>query len=110
MIGEGKGEAASACQEPSLRQGARHGRALFRVLKCQFGYRKVDYCGIAMNDAQVFVLLGSPISISPAFDLCPFDRKYGRKNRCTVKTLYQTLKTELAAASQCQPACYSEVT
>jgi IS5 family transposase len=27
------------------------------VLKCQFGYRKVRYPGIAKNGAQVFVLL-----------------------------------------------------
>jgi len=30
---------------------------VFRVLKCQFGYRKVRYCGIAKNGAQVFALL-----------------------------------------------------
>jgi IS5 family transposase len=30
---------------------------IFRVLKCQFGYRKVRYRGIAKNGAQVFVLL-----------------------------------------------------
>ncbi len=27
---------------------------VFRVLKCQFGYRKVRYRGIAKNGAQVF--------------------------------------------------------
>ena len=30
---------------------------VFRVLKCQFGYRRVRYRGIAKNGAQVFVLL-----------------------------------------------------
>ena len=30
---------------------------VFRVLKCQFGYRKVRYRGIAKNGAQVFALL-----------------------------------------------------
>ena len=36
---------------------------VFRVIKCQFGYRKVRYRGIAKNGAQVFVLSRSPISI-----------------------------------------------
>jgi IS5 family transposase len=30
---------------------------VFRVLKCQFGYRRVRYRGIAKNGAQVFALL-----------------------------------------------------
>jgi IS5 family transposase len=30
---------------------------VFRVLKCQFGYRKVRYRGIAKNGAQVIALL-----------------------------------------------------
>ena len=30
---------------------------VFRVMKCQFGYRKVRYRGIAKNAAQVFSLL-----------------------------------------------------
>jgi len=30
---------------------------VFRVLKCQFGYRKVRYRGIKKNGAQVFALL-----------------------------------------------------
>ena len=29
---------------------------MFRVMKCQFGYRKVRYRGIAKNGAQVFAL------------------------------------------------------
>ena len=29
---------------------------VFRVLKCQFGYRKVRYRGIAKNGSQVFML------------------------------------------------------
>ena len=31
--------------------------SVFRVMKCQFGYRKVRYRGIAKNGAQVFALL-----------------------------------------------------
>ena len=30
---------------------------VFRVMKCQFGYRKVRYRGLAKNGAQVFSLL-----------------------------------------------------
>jgi IS5 family transposase len=30
---------------------------VFRVLKCQFGYRKVRYRGLTKNAAQVFSLL-----------------------------------------------------
>ena len=30
---------------------------VFRVMKCQFGYRKVRYRGIAKNGAQAFTLL-----------------------------------------------------
>ena len=30
---------------------------VFQVMKCQFGYRKVRYRGIAKNGAQVFALL-----------------------------------------------------
>ena len=30
---------------------------VFRVIKCQFGYRKVRYRGLAKNAAQVFSLL-----------------------------------------------------
>ena len=43
------------------KQGAKAFRAkvehVFRVMKCQFGYRKVRYRGIAKNGAQVFALL-----------------------------------------------------
>src|SRR6476620_2485383 len=41
------------------RFGKVHAKAehVFRVLKCQFGYRKVRYRGIAKNGAQVFALL-----------------------------------------------------
>jgi IS5 family transposase len=31
---------------------------VFRVIKCQFGYRKVRYKGIAKNAARVFSLIG----------------------------------------------------
>ena len=39
----------------SVRSRVEH---LFRVIKCQFGYRKVRYRGIAKNAAQVFSLIG----------------------------------------------------
>ena len=41
---------------------------VFRVMGCQFDYRKVRYRGIAKNGAQVFRCLRSPICISPAAD------------------------------------------
>lgn len=30
---------------------------IFRVIKCQFAYRKVRYCGLAKNAAQMFSLM-----------------------------------------------------
>lgn len=39
----------------SIRSRVEH---LFRVIKCQFGYRKVRYKGLAKNAAQVFMLIG----------------------------------------------------
>jgi IS5 family transposase len=30
----------------------------FRVLKCEFGYRKTRYRGLAKNEAQLFTLFG----------------------------------------------------
>ena len=39
---------------------------VFRVVKCQFGYRKVRYRGITKNGAQVFSPSRPPISISRA--------------------------------------------
>ena len=39
---------------------------VFRVVKCQFGYRKVRYRGIAKNGAQVFSLLALANRTSPA--------------------------------------------
>ncbi len=47
---------------------------VFRVMKCQFGYRKVRYRGIAKNGAQVFSLLRARQSLSsPAADLRPHE-------------------------------------
>ena len=43
--------------QPSVRKNPRQGEHVFRVMKCQFGYRKVRYRGIAKNGAQVFALL-----------------------------------------------------
>jgi IS5 family transposase len=59
-------EKAKPGRELTKRQRARNRRLgkvrakvehVFRVLKCQFGYRKVRYRGIAKNGAQVFALL-----------------------------------------------------
>jgi IS5 family transposase len=58
-------EKAKPGRELTERQRARNRRLgkvrakvehVFRVVKCQFGYRKVRYRGIAKNGAQVFVL------------------------------------------------------
>ena len=46
---------------------------MFRVVKCQFGYRKVRYRGIAKNGAQVFRCWRSQTCISPAGHLRPPD-------------------------------------
>jgi transposase, IS5 family len=57
---------AQSGRELTARQRARNRRFgkvrakvehVFRVMKCQFGYRKVRYRGIAKNGAQVFSLL-----------------------------------------------------
>jgi transposase, IS5 family len=45
---------ASNRMHGSVRAKVEH---VFRVLKCQFGYRRVRYRGIAKNGAQVFTLL-----------------------------------------------------
>jgi IS5 family transposase len=59
-------EKAKAGRKLTQRQRARNRRFgkvrakvehIFRVVKCQFGYRKVRYRGIAKNGAQVFSLL-----------------------------------------------------
>ena len=59
-------EKAKPGRELTKRQRARNRRFgkvrakvehVFRILKCQFGYRKVRYRGIAKNGAQVFALL-----------------------------------------------------
>ena len=56
----------AAVAEPLERRGAKNKRFgkvrakvehVFRVLKCQFGYRKLRYRGIRKNGAQVFSLL-----------------------------------------------------
>lgn len=50
---------SSSQHKRNRRHGAVRARVehVFRVLKCQFGYRKVRYRGIAKNAAQVFSLL-----------------------------------------------------
>jgi IS5 family transposase len=59
-------EKAKPARDLTQRQRARNRRFgkvrakvehVFRVLKCQFGYHKVRYRGIAKNGAQVFALL-----------------------------------------------------
>ena len=58
-----KPKAGRRLSPSQLKRNRRHGtiRAkvehVFRVLKCQFGYRKVRYRGIEKNGAQVFALL-----------------------------------------------------
>jgi IS5 family transposase len=58
-----KPKAGRRLSSSQLKRNRRHGaiRAkvehVFRVLKCQFGYRKVRYRGIDKNGAQVFTLL-----------------------------------------------------
>jgi IS5 family transposase len=58
-----KPKARRRLSSSQLKRNRRHGaiRAkvehVFRVLKCQFGYRKVRYRGIEKNGAQVFALL-----------------------------------------------------
>ena len=66
-ISEGLGECLDLPGRPlTKRQRVRNRRFgkvrakvehVFRVVKCQFGYRKVRYRGIAKNGAQVFALL-----------------------------------------------------
>ena len=50
---------------------------VFRVLKCQFGYRKVRYRGLTKNAAQVFSLLAlayrAPGRIGTGADGCGAD-------------------------------------
>ena len=50
---------SSSQKKHNRRHGAIRAKVehIFRVLKCQFGYRKVRYRGIAKNGAQVFTLL-----------------------------------------------------
>ena len=58
-----KPKAGRRLSSSQIKRNRRHGaiRAkvehVFRVLKCQFGYRKVRYRGIEKNGAQVFALL-----------------------------------------------------
>ena len=53
---------------------------VFRVVKCQFGYRRVRYRGIAKNGAQVFALLALAISISSVAGLRLRDGQQEREN------------------------------
>ena len=50
---------SSSQKKRNRRHGAIRAKVehVFRVLKCQFGYRKVRYRGIVKNGAQVFTLL-----------------------------------------------------
>ena len=72
-------EKAKPGRELTKRQRARNRRFgkvrakvehVFRVLKCQFGYRKVRYRGIAKNGAQVFALLRARQSLSRSRPTC----------------------------------------
>ena len=75
-------EKAKPGRELTKRQRARNRRFgkvrakvehVFRVVKCQFGYRKVRYRGIAKNGAQVFALFALAKSSSLAADLRPHE-------------------------------------
>ena len=76
-------EKAKPGRELTKRQRARNRRFgkvrakvehVFRILKCQFGYRKVRYRGIAKNGAQVFALLAlAELRTSSAADLRPLE-------------------------------------
>jgi len=54
-----KRQLSSSQKKRNRRHGAVRAKVehVFRVLKCQFGYRKVRYRGIEKNGAQVFTLL-----------------------------------------------------
>ena len=58
-----KPKAGRRLSSSQIKRNRRHGAVrakvehVFRVLKCQFGYRKVRYRGIEKNGAQVFALL-----------------------------------------------------
>ena len=58
-----KPKAGRRLSSSQIKRNRRHGAVrakvehVFRVLKCQFGYRKVRYRGIDKNGAQVFTLL-----------------------------------------------------
>jgi IS5 family transposase len=56
---KGKRKLSSSQKKRNRKHGAIRAKVehVFRVLKCQFGYRKVRYRGIAKNGAQVFALL-----------------------------------------------------
>ncbi len=53
---------------------------VFRVMKCQFGYRKVRYRGLAKNAAQVSRCSRSPTYTSRAGQLRPSDKRTGQTN------------------------------
>lgn len=55
-----RGQRLSSSQKKRSRKlGALRAKVehVFRVIKCQFGYRKVRYRGLAKNTAQLFSLL-----------------------------------------------------
>jgi hypothetical protein len=56
---------------------------VFRVLKCQFGYRKVRYRGLAKNAAQVFSLLAFANLTSLVGHLRPRDDKREKAHRAS---------------------------
>ena len=82
---------------------------VFRVLKCQFGYRKVRYRGIAKNGAQVIALLALAISISPAAALCPLEGKCGPESPAAAAERHPNAKTEMTVTRLARRVCYSEV-
>jgi hypothetical protein len=59
---------------------------VFRVVKCQFGYRKVRYRGIAKNGAQVFALVALANLFLARRNLRPLDEVAGRMPPATGAT------------------------
>ena len=83
--GEGEGEAGPQADRRQRARNRRFGKVrakvehVFRVMKCQFGYRKVRYRGIAKNGAQVFSLLALANLYLARRPTCVRMRKKGAK-------------------------------
>ena len=63
---------------------------IFRIVKCQFGYRKVRYRGIAKNGAQVFALLALANLYLVRADLRPLEEECRLGSTDTAPNAIQT--------------------